>query len=97
MSEIVEATVQETTPSEVPMEVADVADATTERRATRSLTQRYDMNALRAIQKIEQEFTAGLAILYSCEEDDLPVDVDTLALFNSPPENRRDTLVRHVW
>ncbi len=94
MSEIVAQTEAPAAPTpEVVVAVEAAAEPATERRATRSLTQRYDMNALRAIQKIEQDFTAALAELFACEEDDLPVEVDTLALFNSPPESRRDLLV----
>jgi hypothetical protein len=63
------------------------------RRATRALTQRYDMNALRAIQKIEETYQKSIAELYGCDEDDVPIEIDTLALFNAKPEARRELLV----
>ncbi len=64
-----------------------------ERRATRALTQRYDMAALRAIQKIEGEFLVTLSNLYGVEEDDLPIQVDTLDLYNSDASVRRQRMV----
>lgn len=76
--------------------MADTADAQNDpspRRATRALTQRYDMNALRAIQKIEEAYQKAIAELYGCDEDDVPIEIDTLALFNAKPESRRDLLV----
>jgi hypothetical protein len=66
------------------------------RRATRALTQRYDMNALRAIQNIEENYQKAIAELYGCDEDDVPIEIDTLALFNAKPEARRDILVRSI-
>ena len=48
----------------------------------RTLTQKYDMGALRALQKIETDFLIELAAVYGCEEDDVPVELDLLHIYN---------------
>lgn len=54
------------------------------------------MNALRAIQKIEEAYQKAIAELYGCDEDDVPIEIDTLALFNAKPESRRDLLTASI-
>lgn len=59
----------------------------------RTLTQKYDMHALRALQKLEAELLQWLAELYGCEEDGVPVDVDLLEVYNEEPPARAESLV----
>ena len=58
----------------------------------RALTQKYDMKALHALTAMEEEFLLELAGLYGCEEDDLPVAVDLLEVYNQPAAQRETTL-----
>eukprot|EP01038_Epipyxis_sp_PR26KG_P011821 gene11821-15819_t len=62
------------------------------RRMNRTLTQKYDMHALRALQKVEAEFLTKLAELCGCEEEDVPIDVDLLSLYNSEDKDFRSFL-----
>lgn len=64
-----------------------------ERRTARALTQKYDIQSLRAIQKLEGDFNTVMATKWGCSESDLPVEVDILEIFNAEPETRRATLV----
>ena len=57
------------------------------------MTQRYDMHALRKIQKLEDDFRQKLADIYDCDADDVPVDLDTLSVYNQEPDLRKGTLV----
>ena len=60
----------------------------------RALTQRYDMGALRALQKLENEYLEKLTALYNCEEDDLPIELDLLAIYNKEDDaSKRAALV----
>ncbi len=63
------------------------------RRTNRALTQRYDLNMLRAIQKLEDQFRVELSAIYDCDPDDIPVDIDTLAVFNLAADQREAFLV----
>ena len=58
----------------------------------RALTQKYDMKALHALTAMEEDFLKDLAILYGCEEDDLPVTVDLLEVYNQPASQRESSL-----
>eukprot|EP00598_Pedospumella_elongata_P004192 CAMPEP_0184971916 /NCGR_PEP_ID=MMETSP1098-20130426/4039_1 /TAXON_ID=89044 /ORGANISM="Spumella elongata, Strain CCAP 955/1" /LENGTH=100 /DNA_ID=CAMNT_0027494121 /DNA_START=107 /DNA_END=409 /DNA_ORIENTATION=- len=58
------------------------------RRINRTLTQKYDMGALRALQKLESDFLVALAAVYGVEEDEVPVELDLLQIYNSPEESR---------
>ena len=60
------------------------------------MTQRYDMHALRKIQKLEDDFRLKLAVIYGCDADELPVELDTLALYNEEPDARRGILVCNI-
>lgn len=51
------------------------------------------MHALRKIQKLEDDFRVKLSSVYGCDADDLPVELDTLALYNEEPDSRRGILV----
>jgi len=64
------------------------------RRINRTLTQKYDMGALRALQKLESDFLIALAAVYGVEEDEVPVELDLLQIYNSPEESRLGMLVR---
>ena len=48
------------------------------------------MKAIHALTNMEEAFLADLAALYGCEEDDLPVTVDLLEIYNEPASNRSD-------
>ena len=52
------------------------------------------MNALRKIQKLEDDFRLQLAQIYNCDADDVPIDLDTLSIYNLEPSKRKDVLVR---
>lgn len=52
------------------------------------------MHALRKIQKLEDDFRLKLATIYDCDADEIPVELDTLALYNEEPDARRGILVR---
>ena len=64
-----------------------------QRRINRTLTQKYDMHALRILQKLELEVMQEFAESMGCDEDDVPVDLDLLGIFNSPVNERQDKLV----
>ena len=64
------------------------------RRMNRTLTQKYDMGALRALQKLETEFLLSLAAVYGCEEDDVPIELDLLHVYNMEESLRLGELVR---
>ncbi len=64
------------------------------RRINRTLTQKYDMGALRALQKLESDFLIALAGVYGVEEDEVPVELDLLQIYNSPEDARLGMLVR---
>lgn len=59
----------------------------------RTLTQKYDMHALRALQKLEAELLQELARLFECTEDDLEVEVDLLEIYNLEVPLRPEALV----
>lgn len=67
-----------------------------DRKMNRTLTQKYDMHALRALQKLEAELLQWLAELYGCEEDGVPVEVDLLEVYNLDPPLRAEALVRQT-
>lgn len=52
------------------------------------------MGALRALQKLESDFLVALAAVYGVEEDEVPVELDLLQIYNSPEESRLGMLVR---
>lgn len=41
------------------------------------------MHALHAIQAVEERLQAALGEIYKCDPDELPVDIDTLKIFNA--------------
>jgi len=51
------------------------------------------MGALRALQKLETEFLAELAGVYGVEEDEVPIELDLLQIYNSPEDTRLAQLV----
>ncbi len=65
-----------------------------ERRIARTLTQKYDMHALRILQKLETELLHELGELYGCDEDDVNVELDLLAVYNADESDRKRRLVR---
>ena len=46
------------------------------------------MKALHALTAMEDNFLTELAGLYGCEEDDLPVTVDLVEIYNGPAADR---------
>ena len=61
----------------------------------RTLTQKYDMGALRALQKLESDCMAKLADIFQCDEDDVTVELDLLCVYNAP-EAERDGLLTEM-
>ncbi len=64
------------------------------RRINRTLTAKYDMNALRALQKVESVFMQKLSVIYGCDEDEVPVEIDLLGVYNDERSTRLESLVR---
>lgn len=64
------------------------------RRINRTLTQKYDMNALRALQKLETQLTEQLSANLGVEEDELPVEIDLLRIYNLEVGEREKELVQ---
>lgn len=59
----------------------------------RTLTQRYDMNALRALQKLETQIVEKVCQQMGIEEDDLDIEVDLLRVYNMDAAEREGELV----
>lgn len=55
------------------------------------------MNALRALQKLESDLLAKLAPIYKCDEEDVPVDIDLLRIYNDDKNLREPQLVSMVF
>ncbi len=64
------------------------------RRINRTLTQKYDMHALKELQKVETELGEQLCQLLGCDEDEHGVEIDLLSVYNSDPVDRESQLVR---
>jgi hypothetical protein len=62
------------------------------RRMNRTLTQRYDMNALRALQKLESQLVEKVCQQMGIEEDDLEIEVDLLRVYNMDASQRETEL-----
>jgi hypothetical protein len=58
----------------------------------RTLTQRYDMNALRALQKLESQLVEKVCQQMGIEEDDLEIEVDLLRVYNMDAAQREAEL-----
>ncbi len=58
----------------------------------RTLTQKYDMHAVRAIQAIEEKLLTSLGAVYGCDADELPVEIDSLEIFHASEPERRGIL-----
>ena len=52
------------------------------------------MHALRILQKLETELLHELGELYGCDEDDVNVELDLLAVYNADESDRKRRLVR---
>jgi len=65
-----------------------------EKKPARHLTQRYDMHALHAIQRVEEKLQVSLGEIYGCDPDDLPCEIDSLEIFNQPVEARRAMIMK---
>lgn len=50
------------------------------------------MHALHAIQAVEERLQAALGEIYKCDPDELPVDIDTLKIFNADAAERRSMI-----
>lgn len=59
----------------------------------RTLTQKYDMASLKALQQLEADFLGMVAPLYGCEEEDVPLEVDFLTIYNGEKDQRESQLV----
>lgn len=62
----------------------------------RTLTQKYDMTSLRALQVLESKFLGELAAVYSVPEDDVPVELDLLCIYNMDASLRLKAVVSSV-
>ncbi len=51
------------------------------------------MHALRALQKLEAQVIEQLATIYGVEEDELPIEVDLLSIYNLDESEREGKLV----
>jgi hypothetical protein len=51
------------------------------------------MGALRALQKLESEFLGKLGEVYGCDEDDVPIELDLLHIYNLDEDKRPAALV----
>mmetsp|Transcript_23059 Transcript_23059/g.51250 ORF Transcript_23059/g.51250 Transcript_23059/m.51250 type:complete len:102 (+) Transcript_23059:73-378(+) len=69
-----------------------MSSAGPERRVNRTLTAKYDMGSLRALQKLESDFMISLAGFYGCGEDDVPVELDLLEIYNKDEAARPPAL-----
>jgi hypothetical protein len=45
------------------------------------------------LQKLETELMAELAEVYGCDEDEVPVEIDLLRVYNTEQALRKDALV----
>lgn len=62
------------------------------KRINRVMTQKYDMQSLRALQVLEAEFLKDLCSIYSCEEEDIPAEVDLMEIFNLDQKERQGAM-----
>ena len=56
------------------------------------MTMKYDIHALNFLQHYEESLAPELAALYQVPEDDVPVELDLLHVFNAPAEQRTGLL-----
>jgi hypothetical protein len=61
----------------------------------RTLTQKYDMHSLRALQELEADFLKLMAPIYGCEEEDVPLEIDLLTIYNGEKKEWEGKLVRY--
>jgi hypothetical protein len=67
------------------------------RRIARTLTQKYDMHALRILQKLETEILQQIGEVLGCDEDEVDCEIDLLRVYNSDKEKRKDELVSYSF
>ena len=60
------------------------------------MTQKYDMHSLRALQNLETSFLEKVSVVYGCDPDDVPFELDLLRVYNDEPHTRRATIVSSV-
>lgn len=60
----------------------------------RALTGTYDLAGMKAFQELEKEVNDSLAVLFGCDADDLPIDVDVYSIYGRPAEERKGLLAR---
>ncbi len=51
------------------------------------------MHSLRALQNLEASFMQKLSVIYGCDEEDVPVELDLLKIYNDEPNTRRPQIV----
>jgi hypothetical protein len=51
------------------------------------------MHSLRALQNLEAELMQKLSVVYGCDEEDVPVELDLLKIYNDEPTTRREQIV----
>jgi hypothetical protein len=54
------------------------------------------MHSLRALQNLEAELMQKLSVVYGCDEEDVPVELDLLKIYNDEPDTRRAQIVSMV-
>lgn len=61
--------------------------------ANKRLTMKYDMSALKKIGEYEDTLREKLGIVFSCDPDELPIDLDLNDIYAMEPEDRKGALV----
>lgn len=51
------------------------------------------MHALRELQKVEELCQKQLSVAYGCDEDDVPIEIDLLRIYNIDAAEREKQLV----
>lgn len=57
------------------------------------LTMKYDMSALKKIGELEDALREKLGVVFNCDPDELPVDLDLNEIYALNPAERKDALV----
>lgn len=62
--------------------------------ANKRLTMKYDMGALKKIGEFEDALRQKLGVVFSCDPDELPIDLDLNEIYALEPGERKGALVR---
>jgi hypothetical protein len=64
--------------------------------ANKRLTMKYDMSALKKIGEFEDALREKLGAVFSCDPDELPIDLDLNDIYAMPSEERKGALVSSI-